>query len=95
MCTSDKSQIARQVLSYLSENAGAQDTFEGIVEWWLLQQRIKLRAAEVREALDELAARKLIVVSAGRDSRTRYHINRRKVKAIRALLEESKGDRHA
>jgi hypothetical protein len=79
-------------LSYLSEHAGAQDTFEGIVEWWLLEQRIRLRTAEVREVLDDLTAGKLIVGSAGPDSRTRYHINRRKVKAIRAMLEESKGD---
>ena len=92
MCIIDKSQIARQVLSYLYENVEAQDTFEGIVEWWLLEQRIKLRAAEVREALDELTAKKLLVVSAGRDSRTRYRINRRKAEAIRAMLEESKGD---
>ena len=88
MCTTDKSQIARQVLSYLTEHVGAQDTFEGIVEWWLLEQRIKQRAAEVREVLDDLAGRKLIVERTGRDERTRYRINPRKVKAIRALLEK-------
>ncbi|HEX5708773.1 MAG TPA: hypothetical protein VFX96_15855 [Pyrinomonadaceae bacterium] len=91
MCTTDKSQIARQVLSYLSEHVGAQDTFEGIVEWWLLEQRIRQRAAEVREALDELTERKLIVAREGRDARTRYRINPRKLKAIRAVLEQTEG----
>ncbi|HKG12397.1 MAG TPA: hypothetical protein VKB12_03635 [Pyrinomonadaceae bacterium] len=91
MCITDKSQIARQVLSYLPENAGAQDTFEGIVEWWLLEQRIKQRAAEVREVLDELAGRKLIVGQMGRDERTHYRINPRKVKAVRALFEKPEG----
>lgn len=91
MCTTDKSQIARQVLSYLSEHAGAQDTFEGIVEWWLLEQRIRQRAAEVREALDELTARRLVVAREGRDARTRYSLNPRRAKAIRAMLEEAGG----
>lgn len=88
MCTTDKSQLARQVLTYLSDNVGAQDTFEGIVEWWLLEQRIRQRTAEVREVLDDLAGRKLIVVRTGRDERTRYRINPRKVKAVRAMLEK-------
>lgn len=88
MCTPDKSEIARLVLSHLSENVGAQDTFEGIVEWWLLEQGIRQRAAEVREVLDELSGRKLIVARTGRDARTRYRLNRRKLKAIRAMLEQ-------
>lgn len=95
MCISDKSQIARQVLSYLSEHAGAQDTLEGIVEWWLLPQRIRERSAAVRAALDELADQKLIVASAGRDARVHYRINRRKMKAIRALLEQPEGGGNA
>ena len=88
MCVTDKSKIARLVLSYLSENVGAQDTFEGIVEWWLLEQRIRQRAAEVREVLDDLSNRKLIVERTGRDGRTRYHLTPRKVKAIRVQLEQ-------
>lgn len=91
MCTTDKSQIARQVLSYLSEHEGAQDTFEGIVEWWLLEQRIRQRAAEVREALDDLTARRLVVAREGRDARTRYGVNPRRLKAVRRMLEESGG----
>ena len=91
MCTPDKSQIARQVLSYLSENVGAQDTFEGIVEWWLLEQGIRQRAAEVREVLDDLSSRKLIVERTGHDARKRYRLNRRKLKAIRAMLEQPAG----
>ena len=76
------------VLSYLSENVGAQDTFEGIVEWWLLEQGIRQRAAEVREVLADLSGRKLIVERTGQDARTRYGLNRRKLKAIRAMLEQ-------
>jgi hypothetical protein len=88
MCKTDKSEIARLVLSHLSANVGAQDTFEGIVEWWLLEQRIRERAAEVREVLVDLSDRKLIVERTGRDARTRYGINPRKVKTIRAMIEQ-------
>jgi hypothetical protein len=91
MCTTDKSQIARQLLSYLSEHEGAQDTFEGIVEWWLVEQRIRQRAAEVREALDDLTARKLVVAREGRDARTRYRVNPRRLRAVRRLLGQPDG----
>lgn len=87
MCTPDKSQIARDVLSYLAEHPEAQDTFEGIVEWWLLEQKIKRQTAEVREVLDNLASRKLILERRAGDSRTHYRLNRRKVKAIKAFLK--------
>lgn len=88
MCATDKPQIARQVLGYLIEHVEAQDTFEGIVEWWLLEQRIRHRAAEVREVLDELAARRLIVERRAGDSRVHYRINRGKLKEVRKLLAQ-------
>lgn len=87
MCTPDKSQIARDVLAYLAEHPDAQDTFEGIVEWWLLEQKIKRQTAEVKEVLDNLASRKLILERRASDSRTHYRLNRRKVKAINAFLK--------
>lgn len=86
MCATDKPQLARQVLGYLAENVEAQDTFEGIVEWWLLEQRIKHQTAAVREALKELTARRLIVERRTRDSRVHYRINRGKLKEVRELL---------
>ncbi len=87
MCVPDKAKITRDVLSYLAENTAAQDTLEGIVEWWLLEQKIKRQTAEVKEVLDDLAARKLIVEYKTSDSRTHYRVNRRKEKAILALLK--------
>lgn len=88
MCATDKSQIARQVLGYLVENIEAQDTFEGIVEWWLLEQRIKHQAAEVREVLEELTARQLIVERRAGDSQVHYRINRGKLREVRKLLAQ-------
>ena len=87
MCESDRAEIALDVLSYLTKNAEAGDTFEGIVEWWLLDRRIRHGSAEVKEAIDELAAKQLIREHKRRDTRVHYRINRRKEKEIRALVE--------
>jgi hypothetical protein len=87
MCAPDDRQIARDILRYLSAHKAAQDTFDGIVEWWLLEQKIKRETRHVQKVLDELVARKLISSRTTRDSRTHYRINRRKVKEISTVLE--------
>lgn len=82
-----KSQIARDLLGYLTDNPAAQDTVEGIVEWWLLERKIESRTVTVQEALAELVDRGLILERLGSDSRARYLINIDKQQEIRALLE--------
>ena len=92
MCIADESQILREVLSYLSEHHDAEDTLEGIVEWWLLEQRIRRQTATVQEVIAELARRRLVLERRGQDDRVRYRLNRRKSKEVAALLEEVKPD---
>lgn len=87
MCATDERQIARDILTYLSTHARAQDTLEGIVAWWLLEQKIKSETRQVQKVLDELVAQELISPRQTKDSRTHYRINKRKVKAIRAVLD--------
>lgn len=60
MCLSCEPPIAEEILDYFATHPDAQDTLEGIVEWWLLEQRIKWSRAYVQEALDELVARGLL-----------------------------------
>jgi hypothetical protein len=86
-CGSEKSRAAHDILAYLIENPGAQDTLDGIVQWWLLEQRIRGQTAEVKEALAELVAKKFVLVRKGKDSRTHYRLNRSKQGEIRAFLE--------
>lgn len=86
--TTEKSEISRDVLGYLIDNPKAQDTLEGIVEWWLLEKKIESRTSKVREALSELAAKGLILERTGPDSRVRYLINSQREEEIRALLEQ-------
>jgi hypothetical protein len=84
--------MAHEILGYLLENPNAQDSIEGIVEWWLLERSIRRGTAKVKEALAKLVAQGLVLEHRGRDSRTHYRINRRQRGEIRALLRQrSKG----
>ena len=90
MCLADRSDIAHDVLSYMLENVAAQDTLEGIVEWWLLEKKIQHNTAEVKSVLDELSEKNLIVEFKAPESRVRYRINRNKKTEIVAFLNEAK-----
>lgn len=72
----EKDEIAREILSYLSEHPSAQDTLEGIVQWWLLEKKIKYQKGLVQEALADLVADGSINWHKGMDSRSYYRINR-------------------
>lgn len=87
MCQIEKSQIITEILKYLIENPGAQDTPEGIVEWWLLERHIRNKTSKVKEALEDLVARGLVDELRGKDSRLRYRINHARWSEIQALIE--------
>jgi hypothetical protein len=80
MAHKSKPSMANEVLSYLSGHPEAQDTIEGIAEWWLLEQRIRHEITEVKKALDELVAQGLILERSGRDGHVHYRFNPRKRK---------------
>lgn len=86
--TTEESAIARDLLGYLINNPDAQDTLEGIVEWWLFQMKLETRTIKVKEAVADLVAKGLILECTGSDSRVRYRINDRKQSEIRALLDQ-------
>jgi hypothetical protein len=87
----EPTEIAQEVLAYLAEHPRAQDTLEGIVQWWLLEQEIQRRMAQVRAALAELVARGLVLERQGKDGRTYYRVNRRRLAQIRELLKSGEG----
>ena len=84
--STDRSKVAWDVLSYLIDNPDAQDTLEGIVEWWILQRTIENQTKTVQAVLAELTAKGLILERRGSDSRLRYLINANRQEEIRALL---------
>jgi len=80
-------QIGHRVLKYLTENPNAQDTLEGIVEWWLLDRLTMSNINKVKEALARLVAAHLVLERKGKESRTYYKINSHKLKEISERLQ--------
>jgi len=72
------------------DNPDAGDTFEGIVEWWLLHQRIKFETETVSEAVAKLVAEGLIAEEKGSDSRSIYRVRRdaHNVQDIQVMLNQ-------
>jgi len=91
MCNAPKARIARRVLEYLAERQDAQDTLEGIVEWWLVKQQIAEQTTTVRGVLDELVAEGLLVVRADSSTRTFYSLNRQRADDISTYLKTYPG----
>jgi hypothetical protein len=82
----EQRDICYYILAYLSDNPEAGDTFDGIVEWWLLDQRIKFETRNVSEAVARLISEGLIVEHEASDSRIIYKVNRTREQAIRKKL---------
>jgi len=89
--TTNGMQIGNEILAYLVEHPEAQDTLEGIVEWWLLERQIKFQTARVKKALVELVTQGWILEQKGSDSKTHYRINRTKYQEIQALFKPENG----
>jgi len=74
--SNDKGQARRYILRYLVDHPDAGDTLDGIVEWWLLHQKIRFETRTVSRAVTELVAQDLIVEQKGADGRIIYRANR-------------------
>jgi hypothetical protein len=69
------SAIEREILSYLAAHPGAQDTLRGIIEWWLLKQRIADSKAAVEAAVASLVAQGKLREHIGIDRQVRYGLS--------------------
>jgi hypothetical protein len=68
------SETAQAILDYLRRNPEAQDTLEGIVQWWLPERHLTPRVATIKEALKELLDAELISEHRGKDAQISYRI---------------------
>ena len=59
-CFPDKARIARDIISYLSAHHDAQDTLDGIVQWWLRERKSDQHRTLVKEVLGDLVTQGLI-----------------------------------
>jgi hypothetical protein len=84
-----KSRIAREILAYLVEHPEAQDTLDGIVQWWLPERELRHRVALVREAIGELVENGRVIPCTRQNSRTYYRINEEKRAEIEEFVKHS------
>jgi hypothetical protein len=82
-----KKEIAREILQYLISNPHAEDSLEGIARWWLERTRIERTVDEVRESLQILLDRGLILARRGKAGPARYHMNLEKHREITQFLK--------
>jgi hypothetical protein len=85
--------LADEVLDYMLRHPEAQDTVEGIAEWWLLERRVARALAEVEAALGTLVAGGFLVANRAEDGRTHYRLNREKQREARRHLRKSESGR--
>jgi hypothetical protein len=88
LCFPDKSQIAREILAYLADHPDAEDTLDGIVQWWLLERKIKYQKSLVQEAIADLVDQKLILTWNDSSSRRRYRANNEKAESLQKILDD-------
>ena len=81
-------ELAWQILSYLADNPEANDTVEGIAQWWLVERRTGKPGSRVEQALSELTAAGLVAASRGADGRARYRMAAGRELEVRGLLAE-------
>ena len=82
-------EICLRILGYLADNPQANDTSEGIAQWWLLEREIRDQRAAVQRALASLVAEGWLVERAHAGSPVRYRLNPTRATDIRALLEDA------
>lgn len=68
-------EVAEAILGYLEEHPHATDTVEGIAEWWIMRQQIRVNATTVTRVLQDLMERGL-VEELGAGEQRRYRLKR-------------------
>jgi len=81
--------LANEVLSYLIKHPEAQDTLEGIAEWWLLEQRVFEVSGNLKVVLNDLVDRGFLQAIRSKDGRFSYRLNREMEREIRSHLRSA------
>jgi hypothetical protein len=78
--------IARAILGYLARNPQAQDTLEGVAQWWLLDRMVEREVANIEQTLATLVGMGLLIANDDRTSRRHYRLNPARFEEVIALL---------
>src|SRR5215470_7984987 len=73
--TQGDDDVAHGVLSYLAEHPDAMDTLEGIAEWWVMRQQIRVSVTALARVLRRLTEIGILEETVTGDTR-RYRLRR-------------------
>lgn len=80
----DVASLKQEVLGYLNEHPQAQDTLDGVLQWWLVRNRVTAGLNWLYTALEELEAEGWVCKVTGPDGQQWYR-----------AASKGEGDRHA
>lgn len=87
---SEEQQIARAILRYLDANPEAQDTVEGISQWWVRKEWVQRKVDEVENAIRLLKGKGFILEEPNTGvGRALYRLNPDQREAVRMLLKNT------
>ncbi len=78
-------EIADAILNYLSKKPQSRDTFEGIVDWWVMDREINRAVEKLAKGLDLLTSERLILVEENVGKKY-YKINQEALAQIGKIL---------
>ena len=90
MSENEEVRIRKDILSYLVRHPDAQDTVEGIVQWWLLEQKAQDALCAAKEVLDSLLANGWLEARIGNDGRDHYRVRAERLGEIRAYIDKQR-----
>jgi hypothetical protein len=73
----NREQISESIVSYLGKHPEAQDTLEGIAQWWLALERVESSTEAVADALQSLTRQGIVTLRVSRDGTTLYSLRKR------------------
>jgi hypothetical protein len=73
---------APEILDYLARQPEAQDTIEGILQWWVLDSSIRRWAPKIEKTVAKLVKQGFLEEMPSRDGRILYHISARYLSAL-------------
>ena len=76
-------------MRYLLRHPNAQDTLEGISEWWLLEERLVQKYAEVEEALTKLVGKGFVLEKRLFNSDVIISLNKAKKNLIEEIIDDA------
>lgn len=79
-------QVEEDIVNYLLDHPEAKDTLEGIVRWWVMEQRIRREMLQVQQAIGELVQRGWLLERESADAKVHYRLNPAKTEEIATAL---------